>query len=187
VARTVDLIYAHPYPDRSRAGRALLSCVRDMPGVEVRSLYDLYPDFAVDVDAERAALARADVVVWQTPFYWYGVPALLSLWIEKVLAHGWAYGQGGTAVRGKSAFWATTTGAPVAAYAPGQMHGHPFDAFVPAISQTARFCGMRWEGPPFVLHGAHRVSDDELRMAAEAYRVRLEAIVNGGPGRSTDA
>ena len=42
------------------------------------------------------------------------------------------------------------------------MHGHPFDAFVPAVSQTARFCGMRWV-PPFVVHGSHRIGEEELR------------------------
>jgi glutathione-regulated potassium-efflux system ancillary protein KefF len=182
VPRTIDLIYAHPYPDRSRANRALLDCVREMPGLEVRSLYDLYPDFAIDVEAERDALTRADVVVWQSPFYWYGLPALLHLWIEKVLAQGWAYGDGGTALRGKAALWVTTTGAPLSAYEPGKIHGHPFDAFEPAISQTARFCGMRWAGPPLAVHGAHRVSDDELAEAAERYRARLDALANEREG-----
>ena len=185
----IDLIYAHPYPDRSRANRVLLDGVRDMPGLEVRSLYDLYPDFGINVDAEREALVRADLVVWQGPFYWYGMPSLLHLWIEKVLGHGWAYGAGGTAVRGKTAFWATTTGAPEAAYAAGQIHGHTFETFVPAISQTAVFCGMRWGGPPLVVHGAHRVGDDELRAAAGRYRQRLDALVSGtdGRGRGVDA
>jgi glutathione-regulated potassium-efflux system ancillary protein KefF len=179
VPRTIDLIYAHPYPDRSRANRVLLDSVRNMPELEVRSLYDLYPDFAIDVEAEREALRRADIVVWQCPFYWYGLPSLLHLWIEKVLAHGWAYGAGGTAVRGKTVLWATTTGAPLSAYEPGQMHGHPFEAFEPAISQTARFCGMRWAGPPLALHGAHRVSDDELANAGRRYRERLDALAAG--------
>ena len=58
------------------------------------------------------------------------------------------------------------------------MHGHPFEAFVPAISQTARFCGMRWVEPPIVVHGAHRVSDEELRDAAEHYRRRLDALAS---------
>src|SRR5215471_9727724 len=94
--RSTVVLFAHPYPDRSRAGRLLLDAVRDLPRLSVRSLYALYPDFAIDVEAEQAALAEADVVVWQAPLFWYSVPALLHLWIEKVLAHGWAYG-GGTA------------------------------------------------------------------------------------------
>jgi glutathione-regulated potassium-efflux system ancillary protein KefF len=179
VSRSINLIFAHPYPDRSRAGRILLEGVRDLPGLEVRSLYALYPDFDIDVEAEREALLRSNVIVWQSPFYWYGLPALLHLWIEKVLGHGWAYGAGGNRVQGKTAFWVTTTGAPDSAYAPGQIHGHPFDTFIPAVSQTARFCGMRWAGPPLAVHGAHRIPDAGLREAAAAYRRRLEALAAG--------
>jgi glutathione-regulated potassium-efflux system ancillary protein KefF len=157
----------------------MLAGVRDLPDLEVRSLYDLYPDFAIDVEAERDALLRADIIVWQAPFYWYGLPSLMHLWVEKVLAHGWAYGAGGTAVHGKTALWVTTTGAPESAYRPGQMHGHPFEAFVPAISQTARFCGMHWAGPPLVLHGSHRVSDAEIQAHTLRYRAHLEAIAGG--------
>jgi len=58
------LLLAHPHPQRSIAGRALLAAVSDLPQVAVRSLYDLYPDFALDADAERRALASARLVVW---------------------------------------------------------------------------------------------------------------------------
>jgi glutathione-regulated potassium-efflux system ancillary protein KefF len=187
VPRPITLIYAHPYPDRSRACRALLTAVRDLPSVRVRSLYQLYPDFSIDVDKERQALTEAEVIVWQCPFYWYGLPSLLHLWIEKVLAHGWAYGAGGTAVRGKTALWVTTTGAPLEEYAPGRIHGHLFDTFIPAVSQTARFCGMRWSGPPVVVHGAHRISDTELQEAAATYRNRLEALALTAAEGPTDA
>jgi glutathione-regulated potassium-efflux system ancillary protein KefF len=176
LARSILIVYAHPYPDRSRAGRALLAGVSDMAGVAVRSLYDLYPDFSIDVDAERQALSAADVLVWQCPFYWYGMPSLMHLWIEKVLGNGWAYGPGGTAVRGKTALWVTTTGAPIEGYRPDAMHGHPFEAFVPAISQTAVFCGMKWQAPPLVVHGAHRISNDELEAAVGRYRRLLERL-----------
>ncbi|WP_294260770.1 NAD(P)H-dependent oxidoreductase [Propionivibrio sp.] len=72
------IVRAHPYPQRSRAGRALLEAVHDLPDLEVRSLYDLYPDFDIDVAAEQAALARADLVVWLHPIYWYSAPAMLE-------------------------------------------------------------------------------------------------------------
>lgn len=158
----------------------MLAGLRDLPDLEVRPLYDLYPDFAIDVDAERDALLRADIVVWQAPFYWYGLPALLQLWIEKVLAHGWAYGAGGTAVQGKTALWVTTTGGAASSFGPGQMHGHPFEAFVPAVSQTAVFCGMHWAGPPLVLHGSHRVSDAEIAEHTRLYRAHLVTLA-GAP------
>lgn len=154
----------------------MLDAVRALSGVSVRELYGLYPDFAIDVEAEQAALLEADTIVWQCPFYWYGAPALLNLWFEKVLAHGWAYGSGGTALLGKRVLWVTTTGAPLSAYAPGEMHGQPFEAFVPAMEQTARFCGMEWE-EPLVVHAAHRISSAELSERATRYRARLSGLL----------
>lgn len=172
----LELVFAHPYPDRSRANRALLEAVRDLPRVRVRSLYELYPDFAIDVEAEQAALASAAVVVLQHPMYWYSVPGLMKHWFDKVLAHGWAYGEGGRALYGKTCLWVVTTGAEPSAFEESGMHGHPMASFVPPIYQTARFCGMGWE-PPLILHGAHRLADDALRLRALEYRARLAALV----------
>src|SRR6185312_3179560 len=112
----VLVLQAHPYPDRSRANRALAKAIEGLEGLEIRSLYDMYPDYAIDVDSEQAALLRAHTIVWQHPFYWYSAPALMKLWFEKVLAHGWAYGEGGTALHGKRCLWVVTTGAGPQAY-----------------------------------------------------------------------
>jgi len=171
------LISAHPYPDRSRANRALLDAVRDLEGIEIRSLYDLYPDFGIDVAAEQSALVRSKAIVWQHPMYWYAPPGLLKHWFDKVLVRGWAYGDGGTALVGKRCLWVTTTGGEPSSFRPEGMHGHPFSAFVPAVEQTARFCGMTWE-PPLVLHGAHRVTDSALAATAADYRSRLERLID---------
>src|SRR5688572_14060703 len=92
---SVLLIYAHPYPDRSIANRKLLEAVDGLQGVAIRSLYDLYPTFDIDVSSEQKALRGAQVVVLQHPMYWYSVPSLLKHWFDKVLARGFAYGQGG--------------------------------------------------------------------------------------------
>ena len=104
------IIYAHPYPQHSHANKRMLEQAGTLDGVEIRSLYQLYPDFNIDIAAEQAALARADLVIWQHPMQWYSVPPLLKLWMDKVLAHGWAYGHNGIALRGKSLMWAVTTG-----------------------------------------------------------------------------
>jgi len=171
----IDLIFAHPYPNRSRANRVLLEAVRNLKGVEVRSLYDLYPDFGIDIAAEQAALERARGVVFQHPLYWYSVPGLLKHWFDKVLVHGFAYGDTGTALKGKVCQWVATTGGDGASFSPAGMHAFPFEAFVPPVEQTARFCGMRWQSP-LVLHGAHRVSDRVLAEYAERYAERLRSL-----------
>ncbi len=170
------LVFAHPYPDRSRANRRLLEAVSDLPGLEVRSLYDTYPTFDIDVRAEQDALTRAQVIVWQHPIYWYTVPSLLKHWFDKVLLKGWAYGHGGTALRGKRCLWVRTTGGDDHAYSPAGMHGRPFAQYSPVVEQTALFCGMRWEDP-IIVKGAHRVSDRDLAAFAERYRTRLKSLL----------
>ncbi|WP_274873163.1 glutathione-regulated potassium-efflux system oxidoreductase KefF, partial [Serratia marcescens] len=104
------IIYAHPYPRHSHANHRLLQAVKDLPEVEVRSLYELYPDFNIDINAEQRAVERADLVVLQHPMQWYSFPPLLKLWIDKVLEHGWAYGHDGNALVGKDCLWAVTSG-----------------------------------------------------------------------------
>jgi glutathione-regulated potassium-efflux system ancillary protein KefF len=177
----IALIYAHPHPARSRANRVLLETARSVAGVTVRSLYDAYPDFAIDVDAERRLLAAAGLIVWQHPIMWYTAPALLKLWFDTVLTYGWAYGEGGTALAGKACLWTTTTGAPPAGYTADGIHRHPFAAFVPVIEMTARYCGMRWL-EPIVVHGAHEIDAAALRAHADRYRAALQAFAEDAAG-----
>lgn len=170
----IEVVYAHPYPSRSRACAALLEALAGTPGLEVRSLYALYPDFDIDADAEREALARARLLVLMHPLYWYTAPSLLKLWFEQVLVKGWAYGEGGNALAGKDCLWIPTTGARESEYRPGGRHGHPLDAFQPVVEQTARYCGMNWLDP-FVVHGAHLVAPAELHEAGRQLRRRIDA------------
>ena len=172
----VLLIFAHPYPDRSIANRKLLEAVESLRGVAVRSLYDLYPTFDVDVSSEQAALRAAQVLVLQHPMYWYSVPSLLKHWFDKVLARGFAYGQGGKALWGKRCLWVVTTGGDERAFSAHGMHGRPFREFMPVVEQTALFCGMSWE-EPLAVYGAHRLPPEELELAARDYRDRLAALV----------
>lgn len=166
------VIYAHPYPQHSRACKALLDGVIDLPDLEARSLFDLYPDFDIDVLAEQAALARAELVVWLHPIYWYSVPSMLKHWFDVVLARGWAYGKDGNALRGKRCLWVTSTGGDEESYSINGTHEQPFKNFAAPVEQTARFCGMQWQAP-IVLHGAHAISDAALAAAAEKFRARL--------------
>jgi len=169
----ICVIHAHPYPRRSRANRVLAEAVRGLENVELRSLYDLYPDFDIDVEAEQRSLARAQLVVWMHPVFWYSVPGLLKHWFDQVLAYGWAYGEGGTALAGKHCLWVATTGGDADAYAPGGLHARPFRDFVPVVEQTARYCGMQWE-PPYIVHGATGLDDAGLAAHAAALLPRLE-------------
>jgi glutathione-regulated potassium-efflux system ancillary protein KefF len=173
----ITLIYAHPYPKRSLAGKALLNAVHGLPGLHIRNLYELYPDFHINAKVEQAQLRKSHTLVLQHPLQWYHTPALLSLWFEKVLAYGWAYGHDETGkpaevLKGKRLLWATTVGGDEAAYTEHGYNHFPISQIATPIQQTALFCGMQWLAPQIV-YGARKLDESGLLQAAEAYRDRL--------------
>jgi glutathione-regulated potassium-efflux system ancillary protein KefF len=169
---SVLVICAHPHLEHSTVNRALLQAARSTPEVQVRDLYALYPDYSIDVAAEQAALQRARLVVWLHPVHWYGMTPLLKLWVDEVLAYGWAYGHDGHALKGKDLWLVASTGGDEDSYRPDGHNRHFFDAFLPPYEQTASLCAMRFL-PPLVLHGAHRVSDGELQQHVALFAQRL--------------
>lgn len=177
----IQLIVAHPALSTSRVNRALLDAVRELPDLSIRSLYDLYPDAAIDAPAERRELAAAELIIIQHPIYWYAAPGMLKLWFDEVLSHGWAYGPGGNALRGKPCLWAATTGGDDDSYSPRGAHGRPFEQFHAPMEQLARFCGLTWL-EPFIVQDAHHLSDETLAQVAARYRTRvLEAFTHRMP------
>jgi glutathione-regulated potassium-efflux system ancillary protein KefF len=168
------VLTAHPALQHSRVNRALLQAARQLPAdrVQVRDLYALYPDYAIHVAAEQAALAEARLVVWQHPLHWYGMPPLLKLWLDEVFTYGWAYGHGTQALRGKDLWLVTSTGGTAETYHPAGHNRHFIDAFWPPYEQTAALAGMRFL-PPMVLHGAHEVSEAEVAEHAALFAQRL--------------
>jgi glutathione-regulated potassium-efflux system ancillary protein KefF len=177
VANKVLVITAHPQMEQSRINRRMmrgalkLSAAAPSP-VIVRDLYALYPDYLIDVAAEQALLAQASLVVWQHPIHWYSMPPLMKLWVDEVLSFGWAYGPGGTALRGKDLWLVATTGGPEESYHPESYNRYFFDAFLPPYEQTAALCGMRFL-PPLLLHGAHRADDAQIAAHTGLFTDRL--------------
>ena len=168
----VLVLVAHPQMEQSRANKRLKRAAAALPSVEVRDLYALYPDYLIDIEAEQAALARAKLVVWQHPIHWYSMPPLMKLWVDEVLAFGWAYGPDGNALRGKDLWLVASTGGPEESYHPRSYNRYFFEAFLPPYEQTAALCGMRFL-PPLLLHGAHRVPEAETVAHAKVYAERL--------------
>lgn len=173
MARTLVLL-AHPDLRHSRVTRALLAAAQALqgPDLAVRDIYSLYPDYLIDVSAEQAALEQAQLIVWLHPFHWYSMPSLMKLWVDEVLAYGWAYGHDGRALEGKDLWLATSTGGAEAAYHPAGYNRYFFDAFMPPYEQTAALCGMRFL-PPLVLHGAHKADRPAVEAHAATFGERL--------------
>jgi len=103
-----------------------------------------------------------------------------------VLEHGWAYGTGGTALRGKRMVSAITTGGSESAYTEAGHNRFTILQLLAPLEQTARLCGMD-SLPPFVVHGTHRLDAAGIERAAEEYgrfvaALRDEPAAAGGGG-----
>lgn len=171
----VLVLFAHPALERSRVNRRLVEAARAVDGVHVHDLYEAYPDFDIDVAAEQALLTRFDRIVFQHPLFWYSTPAVLKEWQDLVLEHGWAYGTGGTALRGKVAVSAVTSGGGSTAYQAVGLNRHTLREFLAPLAQTLRLCGVRWLGP-FATQGTHGIGPAQIDTAAHDYQRLLEAL-----------
>lgn len=169
------ILFAHPAYQKSRANRWMVEAVRDLDGVTFHDLYEAYPDFNIDVAHEQRSLLEHEILVLHHPFYWYSAPALVKEWQDLVLEHGFAYGEGGTALQGKMLMTAVTTGGGPDDYCRDGLNCFTIREFLLPFEQTAGLCGMRYL-PPFVVHGVHGQDEAAMRNSASRYRDALALL-----------
>lgn len=135
--------------------------------------------FAPVIEAELAKVEACDLMIWQFPLWWFGLPAILKGWVDRVFAMGRTYGGGrfyDTGVfRGKRAMLSLTTGAPAAAYQRGGFNGDIGAVLRPIHRGMLRFVGFDVLAPNIVFGPAHQ-TDTELNAALAAYAGRLRGI-----------
>lgn len=175
--KSILVLFAHPNIKKSRANRIILDRIQSLPNVVIDNLYDNYPNFYFDVKKEQSLLAKADLIMFQQPFYWYAMPPLLKAWCDDVLELGYAYGPHGTALKGKDFLLSITAGGPHESYQASGYNNFEITQFLPPYIQTANLCGMKWLDP-IILHSAIRANDEQLEAHAEKVRERLVAYSN---------
>jgi len=163
------VLFAHPALHKSRVNRGLINAIEDVEDITFHNLYEEYPDFHIDVNREQDLLLGHDIYIWQHPFYWYSSPSIIKEWIDLVLRHGFAYGRTGTALTGKRIFSAITAGGRREVYQEGNMNNFTIPQFLAPFRQTARLCNMIYM-PPFVVHGTHMLTEEDINKAALDYR-----------------
>ena len=176
--KKIAILFFHPLSHKSRVNQMLLETVKDLEGVTVRYMYDLYPDFHIDVKAEQQVLVETDLIIWQHPFYWYSAPSLLKEWIDLVLEHGFAYGREGHALDGKEVLSAITTGGRDEAYVADGKHRYSIRQLLIPFEQTVHLCRMEYL-PPFVVHGTHLLEAKDILNAGANYRKVIQALRDG--------
>ena len=168
----------HPLMHKSRVNRELIKAIDDLDGVSIRLMYDLYPDFHINIKEEQRLLEEHDIIVWQHPFYWYSSPSLLKEWIDVVLQHGFAYGRDGKALVGKKVITSITSGGRRDVYQEGGLRKYTIRQLLAPFEQTVRLCNMLYL-PPFVVHGTHMLDIKGIIEAGQEYRRAIIALRDG--------
>ncbi len=178
----VLIISGHPDLSKSVVNRLILDEVRKaLPEAEIRDLGKLYPDYKIDVAAEQAALLKADLIVWQFPYYWYHMPALMKKWLDDVFLHGFSHGRTAK-LAGKKLLVSFTTGAPDAAYTGAEGSVGNISAFVTTFEGIARLCRLDYRGAMWLTGVSYASRSDSTAIAeqqakAENYAGRLIARI----------
>ena len=149
--------------------------INDIEGITFNNLYEEYPDFHIDIKKEQDQLLNHDIIIWHHPFYWYSAPAILKEWIDLVLQHGFAYGRTGTALKNKQVLSVITAGGRKEAYQTDGFNQYTMRQFLKPFERTVTLCNMNYL-PPFVVHGSHLLTEDEMNSAARDYRKILISL-----------
>jgi glutathione-regulated potassium-efflux system ancillary protein KefG len=172
------LLFFHPLYHKSRVQRRLIGAIKELEGITFRNMYDIYPDFHIDVKREQDLLVRHDLIIWQHPLYWYSSPSLLKEWIDLVLEHGFAFGRKGRALEGKQVMSVVSTGGREETYMEMGANRYSLKQLLAPFEQTVTLCRMQYL-PPFVVHGTHLMDEPGIIRAAEAYRKVLTVLRDG--------
>lgn len=147
--KNILVISGHPELTHSVANATILDEVETaLPDVEIRRLDRLYPDGKFNIAAEQESLLRADVIVWQFPFSWYGLPGLMKKWLDEVFVHGFAHGSTAK-LGGKKLILSFTTGAPEELYTVDSFFGHTIEEYLIPFETTARLCNLELLAPVY--------------------------------------
>lgn len=140
--------------------------------------------FAPDLGTELEKLEWCDLMIWQFPLWWFGLPAVFKGWVDRVFVMGRIYGGGrfydtGTC-KGKRALLSLTTGGPPTAYEMGGFNGDIHAILRPIQRGMLQFVGFEVLAPEIVYGPAH-LSDQERQAHLQSYALRLSRIGDEAP------
>lgn len=139
--------------------------------------------YAADILREQDRVARADLILFQFPIWWYAPPAIVKGWADRVLTHGFAYTDtelfDSGLLRGKHGMLAVTTGGTEAELIADSGITGTVDQFLrPFNGGILRFVGMEVL-PAFVAHAPATLDESGRSGLLESYGRRLQAVLDG--------
>ncbi len=170
------LVIGDPYWPMSIYNKIIVEDLqKSIPGLTVSNLYEQYPDYKIDVEAEQQKLTAADNIIIQGPLYWYSLPSLTMRWVEEVFTHGWAYGSEGTALTGKKVVVGITAGAAKHNYTDGRFPITEND-IASRFHATFDLCRMDYKGVLFnggFMNMGNGIADPAMVEAAHRHAAEI--------------
>lgn len=145
-----------------------------------------------DIAAEQQKLLWADAVLFSFPLWWYGMPAILKGWVDRVFAFGFAYGVGehggerwgdrygeGT-LAGRRAMVIVPIGGRAPHYSDRGVNGSLEDVLWPIQHGVLFYPGFDVM-PPFPVYQTDRMNEESWIQVASDFRIRMENLFVDAP------
>src|SRR5579883_2018915 len=111
--------------------------------------------FADDIRLEHEKLDWCDLLIFQFPLWWFGLPAILKGWVDRVFVMGKIYGGGvwydEGYFKGKRALCSVTVGGPASSYGVSGINGDIDQILFPINHGILYFVGFDVVRP-FIVH-----------------------------------
>mgnify|MGYP000889336291 CR=1 FL=1 len=135
--------------------------------------------FSDDITAEIEKLLWCDMLILQFPLWWYGTPAIMKGWFDRVFANGLMYGQLGRfnhgGLKGKRAMVSMTTGCYPEMVESGGIMGH-----VDAMLWHLQYGTLAYVGfevlEPFIGWSTRYEDDTKRQDYLEAFAERIRNL-----------
>ena len=132
-----------------------------------------------DIAEEQKKVRAADLIVFQFPMWWFGMPSILKGWVDRVFARGFAYLPGRKydtgMLAGRRAMLSVTTRTSRDTYRADGIDGDINDILWPIHNGILRYTGFDVL-PPFVAYMPERIGAEERKAQLQAYRDHLGSI-----------
>ncbi|XP_035193028.1 NAD(P)H dehydrogenase [quinone] 1 [Oxyura jamaicensis] len=132
-----------------------------------------------DIVAEQKKIEAADLIIFQFPLQWLGMPAILKGWFDRVIIQGFAYSMATIYEQGcfqkKKAMLSFTTSGMESMYTPRGINGDMNVFLWPMQRGMLQFCGFQVLAPQ-ICYSVRYVAPEARAQMLSAWRRRLAAI-----------
>lgn len=135
--------------------------------------------FAPEIENEIQKLEWCDVIIFQFPLWWFGLPAALKGWVDRVFAMGRTYGGGrfyeNGVFKGKKAMLSLTLGGDEELYVKDGWNGDLHGILRPIHRGVFEFNGFEVL-EPFAVYGPARMTPADREAELVRYSERLKGL-----------